>query len=320
MLLHCGVLKKSGSPRLSDLGEDEVVRRLTSGLPIDSSVVAGAGDDCAVLEYGRTGYYQLFKTDCLVQGVHYYPDTPPKLVGRKALARVISDIAAMGGWPTQAVITLVLSPHYHLSYAKDLYEGLASVAREYGVSIVGGETSRPAQSTGKFAMISVSLLGLVEKERCVLRSGASEGDMIFVTGMLGGSAKGRHLQFQPRVWESRWLTEHHKPSAMMDLSDGVAKDLPRLAQQSSVGFQLVLQKLPLAPGCQVQNALSDGEDYELLFTVSPDQAESLRSEWRTHFPGLPLTEIGWLCPDSESMAGELEQAGGWDHFQMPVAT
>ncbi len=314
-------MKTQASPRLVDLGEDEVVRELTRGLPVDGSVVAGAGDDCAVLEYGRTGYYQLFKTDCLVQGVHYTPDTPPKLVGRKALARALSDIAAMGGWPTQAVITLVLSPSYHMSYAKDIYEGLAEVAREFGVSLVGGETARPATSSGRTAIVSVSLLGLLEKSRCVLRSGGQEGDQVFVTGTLGGSIKGKHLQFQPRVWEGRWLSEHFKPSAMMDLSDGLAKDLPRLAKQSGLGFQLVYQRVPRSPGCELAQALNDGEDYELLFTVSPERAESLKASWSRIFPGLPLTHIGWLCPEDDSMASEFDELGGWDHFQkMPMAT
>jgi thiamine-monophosphate kinase len=311
---------KPSSPRLVDLGEDEVVRELTSSLPTDGSVVAGAGDDCAVLEYGRMGHYQLFKTDCLVQDVHYFPDTPPKLVGRKALARALSDIAAMGGWPTQAVVTLVLSPNYHMSYAKEIYEGLSGVAREFGVSVVGGETARPAASSGRTAIISVSLLGLVEKGRCVLRSGGSEGDQIFVTGTLGGSIKGKHLQFQPRVWEGRWLSEHFKPSAMMDLSDGLAKDLPRLAKQSGVGFQLVYQRVPKSPGCEMKQALNDGEDYELLFTVPPDRAEALKASWSQIFPGLPLTNIGWLCSEEESMASEFDNLGGWDHFQMPIST
>ena len=311
---------KKGASRLADLGEDEVVRRLTSGLPIDGSVVAGPGDDCAVLEYGRTGYYQLFKTDCLVQGVHYYPDTPPTLVGRKALARAMSDIAAMGGWPTQAVVTLVLAPSYHLSYAKELYEGLCGVAREFGVSVVGGETARPAQSAGKTAMISVSLLGLVEKERCVMRSGGRLNDRLYVTGTLGGSLRGKHLEFHPRVWEARWLSEHFKPTAMMDLSDGLAKDLPRLAKQSGVGFQVALQRLPCASQCRMINALKDGEDYELLFSMPPERVDVFESQWRRNFPNLTLTEIGWLCSEEESMAKDFEAyGGGWDHFQMPVA-
>lgn len=310
-------MKTTSSPRLFDLGEDEVVRQLTQALPVDSSVVAGAGDDCAVLEYGRSGYYQLFKTDCLVQGVHYAPETPPDLVGRKALARALSDIAAMGGWPTQAVVTLVLSPSFHLSYAKDIYRGLAGVAREFGVSVVGGETSRPASSSGKTAIISVSLLGLVEKGRCVLRSGGRADDQIFVTGTLGGSMEGKHLQFQPRVWEGRWLSEHFKPSAMMDLSDGLAKDLPRLANQSGVGFQLVYGRVPKSPGCELAQALNDGEDYELLFTVPPDRAESLQTSWSRIFPNLPLTHIGWLCREEESMGPEFNDAGGWDHFPTP---
>jgi len=296
-----------------------VVRELTRDLPKDGSVVMGAGDDCAVLEYGRTGYYQLFKTDCLVQGVHYFPDTEPELVGRKALARAISDIAAMGGWPTQAVVTLVLSPNYQLGYAKSIYTGLSGLAREFGVSVVGGETARPATSTGRTAMISVSLLGLVEKGRCVMRSGGREGDHIYVTGSLGGSLKGKHLQFLPRVWEARWLSEHYKPSAMMDLSDGVAKDLPRLAKQSCLGYQMVYQRIPRSPGCELRQALNDGEDYELMFTVAPERAEAMKAEWLKTFPTLPLTNIGWLCPKDQSMGSELDQ-GGWDHFQVSVGS
>ena len=225
----------------------------------------------------------------------------------------------MGGWPTQAVVTLVLSPSYHLSYAKEIYEGLNGIAREYGVSVVGGETARPAQSAGKTAMISISLLGLVEKERCVMRSGGRENDRVFVTGSLGGSLRGKHLEFQPRVWEARWLSEHFKPNAMMDLSDGLGKDLPRLAYQSGVGFQLVFQRLPCSENCKVANALNDGEDYELLFTMSPDRVDVFQSRWRRNFPNLPLTEIGWLCAEAESMSAELEEVGGWDPFRIPVA-
>lgn len=312
---------KTRPPRLQDLGEDEVVRELANGLPVDRSVVAGAGDDCAVLEYGRTGYYQLFKTDCLVMGVHYAPDTPPKLVGRKALARAISDIAAMGGWPTQAVVTVVLSPSFTLQYVKDLYAGLSGVAREFGVSVVGGETSRPAANhSGKTAMISVSLLGLVEKGRCILRSGGREGDQIFVTGLLGGSLNGKHLSFQPRVWEGRWLSDHFQPTAMMDLSDGLAQDLPRLAKQSGVGFQLVYSRVPKAMGCEMKAALCDGEDYELLFTVSNDRAEALHALWTKNFPSLPLTNVGWLCSQEESMAAEFDELKGWDHFEVSTTT
>lgn len=285
---------------------------------MDGSVVAGAGDDCAVLEYGRTGYYQLFKTDCLVQGVHYTVDTSPQLIGRKALARALSDIAAMGGWPTQAVITLVLSPSFPMQYVKEIYEGLAGVAREFGVSLVGGETARPASGHGRTAMVSVSLLGLAEKSRCVLRSGGQEGDHLFVTGRLGGSIKGKHLRFQPRVWEGRWLSEHFKPSAMMDLSDGLAKDLPRLAKRSGVGFQLVYQRIPCSAGCDLSQALNDGEDYELMFTVSPERTDALKASWSQNFPELPLTQIGWLCSEDEGMAKEFEGLSGWDHFPKKV--
>ena len=138
-------------------------------------------------------------------------------------------------------------------------------------------------------------------------------------GSLGGSLKGKHLQFLPRVWEARWLSEHYKPSAMMDLSDGVAKDLPRLAKQSCLGYQMVYQRIPRSPGCELRQALNDGEDYELMFTVAPGRAEALKAEWLKTFPTLPLTNIGWLCPKDQSMGSELDQ-GGWDHFQVSVGS
>lgn len=312
------MLKNTSSGRLLDLGEDEVVRVLTADLPKDGSVVVGPGDDCAVLEYGRTGYYQLFKTDCLVQGVHYTPETPARLVGRKALARAMSDVAAMGGWPTQALVTLALSPQFQISYLRELYDGLTGVAREFGVSVVGGETSRLPVSSGKAAVINVSLLGLVERERCVTRAGAKVGEVIFVTGTLGGSIRGKHLNFQPRVWEGRWLSEHFRPTSMMDLSDGLAKDLPRLSAMSDLGFQVVMSRLPRSPGCDETQAINDGEDYELLFTISADRADDLRQGWARTFPDLPLTQIGWMCPKDQSMAPHWS-AGGWDHFQPSVA-
>src|SRR5207253_4657242 len=130
------------------------------------------------------------------------------------------------------------------------------------------------------AAISVSVVGRVEKKRRVSRRGGKPGDDLFVTGRLGGSIRGKHLRFIPRIEESRWLTANFRIHAMMDLSDGLGADLPRLAIASKLGFKIDREKLPLAPGAKINNAISDGEDYELLFAISPRDRSRLQRNWR----------------------------------------
>ena len=177
-------------------------------------------------------------------------------------------------------------------WTEKLYRGLNRAAARFDVSIVGGETS----STGGPAVISVSVSGFVEKNRWVSRSGGKVGDDLFVTGRLGRSLRGKHLRFVPRIEESRWLTKNFSIHAMMDLSDGLGADLPRLARASKVGFKIDMEHLPLAPGAKIDNAISDGEDYELLFAISPREATVCKKSWRKKFPKLPLTRIGRLHP------------------------
>ncbi len=301
---------KSAGQRLEDVGEDALVRTLTSRLPLERGVIVGAGDDCAVLRGRRKGWYQLFKADCVVEGVHYKPSTPPVRVGWKAMARSLSDFAAMGGAPCYAVITLVLPARRSVAYARALYGGLEKAAREYSVSIVGGETSRSSRK-GE-AMISVALTGEVARARCVLRSGGRAGDALYVTGRLGGAVKsGRHLRFAPRIAEGAWLAAGFPLHAMMDLSDGLAKDLPRLAAASGTGFELELDRLPRNRGCSERQALGEGEDYELLFALSPRSGAKLENEWGKAFPELRLTRIGRLV---RSKAAGRGLQGGWEHF------
>jgi thiamine-monophosphate kinase len=133
-------------------------------------------------------------------------------------------------------------------------------------------------------VISISAAGFVEKARCVRRNGGKAGDLLFVTGRLGGSSRGRHLNFVPRVHEARWLTQHFSIHAMMDLSDGLGADLPRLAEASGVGFEIETKALPRTRGCSIQQAINDGEDYELLFALSPHDLASLQAKWRRKFP------------------------------------
>src|SRR5205807_4840725 len=133
------------------------------------------------------------------------------------------------------------------------------------------------------------------KNRWISRSGGKRGDDLFVTGRLGGSLLEKHLRFVPRINESRWLTKNFRVHAMMDLSDGLGADLPRLAKASKLDFKIDKAALPLAPGAKIDNAISDGEDYELLFAISPRDRAALERAWRKKFPKLPLTRVGSLA-------------------------
>lgn len=302
------MVHEPSSESLRDLGEEKVVERLLSLLPAGGDVVVGPGDDCAVVE-GGGDEYTLLKTDCLVEGIHFEAGTEPELVGRKAMNRALSDIAAMGGWPSHALVTIATESDRRMSEVEGWYRGMIESANAGGCSIVGGETSS-LPNTG--AVLSIALTGRVEKESCVLRRGASPGDALFVTGRLGGSfASGRHLSFTPRSEAARWLVKNARPTAMMDLSDGLGSDLPRLSLASGCGFELDPDTLPRHEGCSVEQAISDGEDYELLLTLSPDLAAGVSNEWSESFPDLELTRIGVM---TDAAAGSTTLGKGWEHY------
>jgi thiamine-monophosphate kinase len=297
---------------LAKAGEDRIVSEVTRGLSRRPDVVVGPGDDCAVVKSATRGHFDLLKCDAVVEGVHFLPDAPPQAIGWKSACRAVSDIAAMGGWPLFALVTVVARPRQSLDWLREVYRGLDRAARRHRFSIVGGETSRTADEAP--AVISVSMAGRVEKNRCLLRSGAHPGDRLFVTGRLGGSRAGWHLRFQPRLDEARWLVKNFRPTAMIDLSDGLAKDLPRLAHASRAGFDIDLGALPRRRGASIAQALGDGEDFELLFTIPQKSATRLERAWKGRFPKLDLTAVGRITPagrgDPESLLG----SGGWDHF------
>src|SRR3954470_6914510 len=203
------------------VNEFELIERLKKQLPTNEAVKVGVGDDCAVLELGIPDRYLLFKTDAVVEGVHFLAETDPEAVGHKALARCLSDIAAMGGDATAALVTLALPLGFDVAWVEKLYLGMGRLARQYNVSIAGGETT--TNPAGR--LISIALVGTVPKKAYVQRSGAAAGDAIFVTGELGGALRGKHLEFQPRLEEGRWLASKFSIHAMIDLSDGLACDL-----------------------------------------------------------------------------------------------
>jgi thiamine-monophosphate kinase len=302
--------RQAAGPTLADLGEDRVVARLTRRLRLGKDVIHGPGDDCAVIGKARDTEWELLKTDMVVEGIHFLAEEDPRRVGRKALCRAISDIAAMGGVPAHALVTLAAPTATPMARVDALYAGMEKAARKFGVSIVGGETSR---SPGPL-FVSIALTGHVERACCTLRSGGRAGDALYVTGHLGGSLAGKHLDFTPRVVESRWLVTHYKPAAMMDLSDGLAADLPRLAAASGCGFEIDCDRLPLSPGYTAEHALSDGEDYELLFAIRPKIAADFERAWKRQFPRLPLTRIGELLPISRTKSRNVRQIRGYDHF------
>lgn len=309
------------------MNEFDLIRLLTRGLPANDSVVTGPGDDCAVLDLGAPDKWFLFKTDAVVEGIHFTAQTPPEKIGRKALARCLSDIAAMAGEPLAALVTIGLPRAFDPDRVRKVYEGMNVLARKFNVAIVGGETTTNPGGM----LISVSLIGSVARGRAVLRSGAMAGDAIFVTGELGGSLAGRHLDFEPRIVEARWLANHFSVHAMIDLSDGLAGDLRHVVKASGVGADLLKTAIPVSREAKlaeksgdaakpaIVSALADGEDFELLFTVASKHSVPLLDAWKKQFPKLKLSCIGKIVPgDSivlrDKHGAQTLKANGYVHF------
>ncbi len=282
------------------MNEFELIALLTKSLPTNESVVVGPGDDCAVLECGDPSRQLLFKTDAVVEGIHFSNETPPEKIGRKALARCLSDVAAMAGTPNAALVTIALPNKFSPEFVEQVYVGINALAEQYGVAIVGGETTTNPERV----LISISLMGFVPRGKAVMRSTAKVGDAIFVTGELGGSLAGKHLDFSPRLAEASWLAENFSMHAMMDLSDGLAGDLPHILRASDVGAELLKSAVPISRAAKDNAkrgdaakpafvaALTDGEDFELLFTVASKSAVPVVDAWKKKFPDVKLSCIG----------------------------
>ncbi len=289
------------------LGEVRLIERLRRrlGRAPSALVEVGIGDDAAVLNVsGRRRL--LFASDMFVERVHFRLPAPPLLrfakqsvrgqagrrttpaqwIGWKALAANISDIAAMGGEPLCAVVSLGLPPSTPVAFVDALYGGLARCARRYGVAIVGGDTVRASRIT-----IDVAMLGAVDRRYLALRRGARVGDALFVTGRLGGSlVSGRHARFTPRVREARQLVRRVRIHAMMDLSDGLASDLWQMSRASRVVLRVEAARIPVSrAGRTVEGALHDGEDFELLFAVGPRDIPRVPRR----IGACPITRIGF---------------------------
>lgn len=281
-------------------------------------VLLGIGDDAAVLK--ANGQAWVCTQDLLTAGVHFDPNAPAELIGRKALAVNLSDIAAMAAKPCAAFVGVVFPRTMQRGSAERLYRGLLELADEFHVSIAGGDTN----SWDGPLVISVTLLGLAAPAGVVRRDGARPGDWIFVTGALGGSLpSGRHLTFPPRVNEALHLHQEAELHAMLDISDGLGSDLFHILDSSRVGAKLDGAAIPIHDDVdlslpspeRLQRALCDGEDFELLFTVSPEDGERLL---RRSPVEVPLSRIGEItCQlgariDTGGTVQELPRAG-WVH-------
>jgi len=247
-----------------------LIERFKKHIKLDSSVVRGSGDDCAVLKFTQDKYL-LMTCDMIVEGVDFTLKAKPELIGRKAIAISISDIAACGGAPRHCVISMGIPKAMSVEAIDRISKGMFDIAKVYRINIVGGDISRSEK-----LVIDVSMLGEVEKKNLVLRSGAKKGDIIFVSGELGGSIRGKHLSFTPRLKEARTLVNKFKINSMIDISDGLTQDLTHILRMSKKGAVIYEDLIPVSLDAQdIEDALSSGEDFELLFTVSKNEARKI---------------------------------------------
>lgn len=266
--------------------EDEIVRRLRRRAPL-------IGDDCAVIP-APGGVDLLFTTDFSIEGVHFTRKSSAEQIGYRAVARSMSDIAAMGGRPLYCLISIALAPWTSRRWVDGLYSGIHSMLRRTKTQLAGGDISHADQ-----CVCDVMICGEVEKGQALLRSGARPGDLIYVSGRLGGWRQRRMIV--PRLDIGRKLIG--KASACMDISDGLALDLHRLCTAS--GMAAMLERIPLLKGATIEQALHDGEDYELLYTAPAG----------VRVPGIRIGQIVKGRPGAIRLEGERISNRGYDHLR-----
>lgn len=312
--------KKSAS--IAALGESALLEKIRRWLgPVSPPAPFGLGDDCAVLPAARG--QQLITVDPVIYGRHFDDTVPPAGAGAKLLKRNLSDLAAMGARPTAAVLALTLDPRVSLRWLEQFYRGLAAEARRWRVRIVGGDLTQAEDFVGAY----LTLLGEAAGPRAVTRTGARAGDAIYVTGELGGSRLGHHWRFRPRLAEGAWLARRPAVRAMMDVSDGLAKDLRSLTPPGAVSA-LDAAAVPVSAAARrlaartkkppLHHALCDGEDYELVFALAgTTHHTAFERAWRHSFPRTRLTRIGQFTrtPAKIPRTLRLDDFAGYEHFR-----
>jgi len=294
---------------------------LAGSVARNALVRLGIGDDAAILD--TRGMETVLTVDLLTEGVDFLLDeVEPQLIGRKALAVNLSDLAAMGAVPMAVLVAVALPKHQAETLAPQLLEGMTPLLQKYNVALIGGDTN----TWDGGLVISVTAVGRVTERGPLKRSGAKPGDRILVTGTLGGSILRHQFLFEPRVNEALYINEHCRINAAVDISDGLSLDLARLAAESQVGAIIDAHRVPISDDAKelaktgvqeaglnsplvthcspLEHALYDGEDFELLLAVPPDEAERLiETQPLASLSGVPLTDIGeftaepgqWLC-------------------------
>jgi thiamine-monophosphate kinase len=337
---------------LKKIGEFGLIDRFRSRLQYRSPrIKIGIGDDCAVYE-GKAGNYQIITADALIENVHFkLSTTSPKLLGRKAMSVNVSDIAAMGGTPHLALVSLGIPKSLPVKFLDDFYKGIDQVCMEHKIELAGGDTT----ASPRHLFINITMVGDVNKKHMIPRSGARPGDKIFVTGAPGQSALGlklltsrrkkwqgnskfknkmiqAHLDPVPRLPEAvKLVNSKIKISAMIDVSDGLVQDLFHILADSGVGAVLREERLPqsaeMAALCSLNRLnlmdliLSGGEDYELLFTLKSEDVRKLEKLF--HNAKTPVTQIGEVSAQSENVVlaksdgtiKPLQEFMGFNHFR-----
>lgn len=323
------IFTDSGPANIANLGETQLILSIREWLGgANPPPPFGIGDDCAVHE-AVSNIKQLITTDSLVYKRHFDSCISPEAAGAKLVKRNLSDIAAMGGRPSVAVVSLLMPKQVCTQWLKHFYQGMAVCAGKFSVQIAGGDICEVPE---KMFAATMTLHG--HATRPVTRAGAKAGDHIFTTGTLGGSLLGKHYQFTPRLKEGQWLAQQTDVHAMMDITDGLSKDLPALTPEGTAA-SLDIEKLPISEAAEtmaqtsgrtiMEHALSDGEDYELVFTVSHKTTpDAFMQRWNETFKE-PLYHIGQMIEPKEPAlqkqlldartGAPIEGQGGFEHLR-----
>lgn len=333
--------------KLSDIGEFGLIHRVSQQfLDLVSNNTFGIGDDCAVIPQSDTESL-LVTTDLLIENVHFLRNKiSPHALGHKALAVNLSDIAAMGGTPSAAFLSIGLPDEVELEWLDAFFAGIHDLSRQAFTPLLGGDTTKSKTDL----IINFAVMGSVKPDQVKYRSTAKPGDIICVTGNLGDSGGGlniilnnledaadsdnrflvqAHHSPRPHLAEGQWLGKQPAVHAMLDVSDGIDSDIQQIMKASDVGAQIAVEQIPMSESLlrfsarhqwnAMESAVAGGEDYCLLCTVSPESYESVRSQFQQDF-GRPLYSIGVITPAG---ALEYQQDGtrirfgrrGWDHFK-----
>lgn len=310
--------------KLSELGEFNLIKKISQRFDNDEDLFKGIGDDCAVTKYDDN-IYQLFTTDMLVEGDHFNREwQSPYQIGWKSIIVNISDIAAMGGYPKWGLVSIAFPSDTELEFANGIFDGMREASTEHDMSIIGGDTTH-----GDRLVINVAIVGEVERENLSLRSDAERGDLICVTGDLGKSWAGLelfraekegytdyYLNPQCRLEEARKLAPH--VNAMIDVSDGLASEVNHICDESEVGAEVSKEKVPISDKTKktgkkldiepMKWALGGGEDFELVFTIEPEGLKQI--------PDIESTVVGEITEKGRYLIdGEKKElGGGYDHF------